>query len=64
MIEHNHRHLVQAELAGCQEPPVAGDDPVRGIKQDRVSEAELHDGRRDLSHLRRGVRPDVATVGH
>ena len=36
VIQHDHRHLGQAQLAGSQQAAVAGDDPGVRIDQDRI----------------------------
>jgi hypothetical protein len=63
MIEHDHRHLVQAQLPRRLQARVAGDDHAVGADQDRICPAELHDRRRDLGHLLVCVRARIAREG-
>jgi hypothetical protein len=64
VIEHDHRHLGQAELARRQQPPVSGNDAVAGIHQNRIHETKLRDRSGDLRHLVGRVRPRVPRVWH
>jgi hypothetical protein len=62
MLEPDHRHLGESELACREQPAVAGQDTGLLINQDRVGPAELDHRGRDLIHLRLAVRARVALV--
>ena len=64
MIQNDDWHLSESQLASSQETTVARDDPGVTVYQDRSVETELRDGRRDLRHLLRRVRPRVLRVRH
>lgn len=53
------RDLLEAQLAGRQQPPVARDHAVPAVHQDRIGPAELHHACRDLGDLHFGVCPGV-----
>ena len=62
MLEPDHRHLGEPELARCEQRPVAGEDASVLVDQDRVGPAELDHARRDLVHLRLAVRARIPLV--
>jgi hypothetical protein len=62
VLEADHRHLGYPELAGRQQPTVAGEYPGVLVDQDRVSPAELRHRGRDLIDLRVRVCARVALV--
>ena len=64
VIQDDDWHLSESQLASSQETTVARDDPGVTVYQDRRVETELRDGRRDLRHLLRRVRPRVLRVRH
>ena len=51
VVQNYHRHLRKAQFASSQQTTVAGNDPIHRVNQDRIGEAELQDGRRDLRYL-------------
>ena len=62
VLEPDHRHLGEPELARREQPAVAGEDAGVLVDQDRVGPAELDHRRRDLIDLRLAVRARVALV--
>ena len=62
VLEPDHRHLGEPELARREQPAVAGQDPGVLVDQDRVGPAELDHRGRDLIDLRLAVRARVALV--
>ena len=62
--EFDHRHLRQAELPGCEQPAVSGDDAIVAVDEDRVGETEGANGGSNLRHLRVGVRSRIAGIGN
>jgi hypothetical protein len=62
VLEADHRHLGQPELARSEQPDVAGEDTCVLVDQDRVGPAELHHRRRDLIDLCLAVGARVALV--
>ena len=63
VLEANHWHLGEPQLAGRQQPTVAGEDAALLVDQHRVGPPELHHARRDLVYLALTVRARVALVG-
>jgi len=57
------RHLVETQLARGSQAPVARDDAVVAIHQQRIGPAVLDDAGGDLGDLRIGVRARIAGVG-
>ena len=64
VIQNDHRHFFELQLARGKKPPVPGDDAGLGVHQDRIVEAELRDARGDLRDLRVGVRSRISRVGN
>ena len=62
VLEADHRHLGEPELARREQPAVASQDPGVLVDQDRVGPAELDHRGRDLIDLRLAVRARVALV--
>ena len=62
MLEPDHRHLGEAQLARREQPAVAGQDAGVLVDQDRVGPAELDHRGRDLIDLPLAVRARVALV--
>ena len=62
VLEPDHRHLGQPELARREQPAMAGEDAALLVDQHRVGPAELDHRRRDLIDLRVAVRARVALV--
>ena len=62
VLEPDHRHLGEPELARREQPAVAGEDAALLVDQDRVGPAELDHRGRDLIDLRLAVRARVALV--
>ena len=63
MIEAEGRNLAPAELAGGNQPAMAGDDLVAAIDQDRNIKTEGFDAGGDLPDLLLAVAPWVGCVG-
>ena len=61
--EFDHRDGGHPQLAGRQEPPVAGDDAGVAVDQDRVRPAELEQAGGDLGDLLGAVGSRVPLVG-
>ena len=64
VVQYHHRNLREAQFASSQQTTVAGNDPIHRVNQDRIGEAELQDGRRDLRYLFGRVRARVPGVRH
>ena len=62
VLEADHRHLGEAELARREQPAVTGEDAALLVDQHRVGPAELDHGRRDLIDLRLAVRARIPLV--
>jgi hypothetical protein len=62
MLEADHRHLGEPELARRQQATVASEDAGVLVDQDRVGPAEFDHRRRDLVDLRVAVRARVALI--
>ena len=63
MLEADHRHGLQLQLSGGQQPAVAGDQHPALVHQAGRVEAEGGDRARDLRHLIVGVRACIGGVG-
>ena len=63
MAEFDRRNLVDTELPGRGDAPVAGHDLAAATDQDRIGESELADRRSDLGDLLRRMGPGIALVG-
>ena len=62
VLEADHRHLGEPELAGREQPPMTSKDAALLVYQHRVRPPELNHRRRDLIHLRVRMRARVALV--
>jgi hypothetical protein len=62
LVEPNHRHLGEPELARGEQPAVTGEDAALLVNQHRVRPPEFHHARRDLIDLRLAVRARIALV--
>src|SRR5690606_36080837 len=58
----DHRHLGHAQLSGCHDPTVPGDDAAVSVHKDRIREPELPDTGGNLRHLFIAMRPAVAGI--
>src|SRR5690625_5256864 len=63
MIEHDHRHLFEAEPLRREQAPVPGYDDIVFTDKDRIDEDELSDRAGDLCDLISAMRPGVADIG-
>ena len=63
MVNPDSWDVAHAQELGCGDPPVARDNPVLGVDQDRADESELHDAGCDLPDLLCGMYPGVASPG-
>ena len=64
MIEHDHRHLSEAQALRREHAAMAGDDHVIGADQHRIDEAEFGDRGGDLRNLILRMRSRVADIGN
>ena len=63
MLEAEHRHRLQLQLSGGQQPAVSGDQYTGLVHQAGHVEAEGGDRARDLRHLVVGMRACIGGVG-
>jgi len=63
MVEHDHRHHLEAEFLRGSEPPMPA-TITPSLPARMVGEAELGDAGGNLRHLRITVRARVACIGH